>query len=229
MRGCVVLAKERSGYLQNKLTIDPEGMARIEEAIQELSRRELPKVWIGEPNRDGHGDLNSARVDWFSLSRVMNEIEDCSLSPHTERKLFEQSLHVQAAKRQLVVVKKIMPRDGVTLEEARLIASFRKSLLVKGKKSHQWNLEPQGSWPHPEEWVYEDTVLLFDYPPDSNFPLESTHFYRFIARNKLAFEHKPYIEDFLFQAEAGPFEEYPILATEETEFMADVLRGIAQL
>ncbi len=215
--------------MESKLTIGPEDTARIEEAIQELSRRELPKVWVGEPNRAGHGDLHGARVDWFSLIRFMNEIEDCFLSPHTERKLFEQGLHVQAAKRQLVVVKKIVPRDGVTFEEASLISSFRKSLLVKGKKSYQWELEPQGSWPHPEEWVHEDTVLLFDYPPDSNFPLESTHFYRFIAGGKLAFEHKPYIEDFLFQAEAGPFDEYPIPATEEIQFMADVLRGIAQL
>jgi hypothetical protein len=127
------------------------------------------------------------------------------------------------------VVRKVIPKDRITFGEARLIAKVRKPPVVRATKSHRWNLGPQAYWPHPEEWVHDDTVLLLDYPPDDNFPLDTTHFYRFLACNKLEPEHMPFVEDFLFQAEVGPFEEYAIPATEETEFVADVLRSIAHL
>ncbi len=215
--------------MENNAAISPEDMERITKATEELSSRELPKVRIGEPSDNDLDDQHGARVDWFSVGRFVSEAEGCSLSPDTERKLFEQGIHVQAAKRQLVVVRKVLPRDGITLGEARLIATARRPRVVKVNKSHRWDLGPHASWPHPEEWVHEDTVLLLDHAPDGNFPLDTTHFYRFIASDKLESGHMPYIEDFLFQAEVGPFHEYQIPATEKTEFVADVLRVIAQL
>lgn len=215
--------------MKNNVAISPEEMERVVKAMGRLSSRTLPKVRIGEPNDNDPSDQHGAKVDWFSVDRFANEVEGCSLSPHTERKLFEQGLHVQAAKRQLVVVRKIIPRDRITSDEARLIASVRNSHAVKTNKSQRWNLEPQAYWPHPEVWVHDDTVLLLDLPPDDNFPLDTTHFYRFIASGKLGPEHMPYVEEYLFQAEVGPFAEYTIPATKETEFVANVLRDIARL
>lgn len=215
--------------MRNNIRVSLEDMDRITEAMKELSGRELPQVRIGKPSHEERNGQNGARVDWLSVGRFAGEVEGCSLAPNIERKLFEQGLHVQAAKCQLVVVGKVLPRDGITLDEARLIAKVRKPHVARANEVHRWNLEPKAYWPHPEVWVHDDTVLLLDLPPDDNFPLDTTHFYRFIASGKLEPEHMPYVEEYLFQAEVGPFAEYAIPATEETEFVADVLRDIARL
>ena len=118
---------------------------------------------------------------------------------------------------------------GFTIEEMRLAASFKDSLSNEGGRDCELDLGPEGSWSHPEEWVYEDTVLLFEFPPDECLPSGSTNFYRFVAKDALTSGHLPYIDEFLFQAEVGPFEEYSVPATDEAELIAYVLGSISSL
>jgi len=103
--------------LNSRGMIDPENMARIEQAMVELASRELPKVWVGEPVRNGYGNLRGPKVDWYRLSEMNEEVGGDLLPPHVEQELFEESLHVVAAKRGLVTVKKFLPAYDMTVRE----------------------------------------------------------------------------------------------------------------
>ncbi len=214
--------------LENKLATGPGDMARISEALDKLSQRELPKLQIEESSHES-GAASGLKVEWARLHQYTRWIGDGFLSPHADRKLFEQSLHIQAAKRQLVTVTKTLYEHALTVEETDLIASLGSSHSDAGREDSELNLGLKDLWSHPEEWVYEDTVLLFEFSPDECLPFGTTHFYRFVAKDALTLEHLPYIEEFFFQAEVGPFDEYSVPATDEIELIAHVFGFMSNL
>ncbi len=214
--------------LENELAIGLEEMVRITGALEELSQRELPKVRIEEAGCESGGS-STLKVEWAYLNQYKQRIGDRFLSLYAQRKLFEQSLYVQAAKRHLVTVERDSSEHELTVEEMRLATSFNRILLNEDRRSYGLDLGPEGLWSHPEEWVQEDSMLLFEFPPDEFLPFGSTNFYRFVAKDALTLEHLSYIQEFLFQAEAGPFDEYSVPVTAQVELIAHALGFISTL
>jgi hypothetical protein len=122
-----------------------------------------------------------------------------------------------------VTVTKTLYEHALTVEEIDLIAPLESSPSDAGREDSELNLGPKDLWSHPEEWVQEDTVMLFEFSPDECLPFGSTNLYRFVAKDALTLEHLPYIEEFFFQAEVGPFDEYSVPATSQIELITHAL------
>ncbi len=168
--------------LENGETLSPEVSVLVDRAIRELSSWELPCVWVGKPYQDETGKLVGSRVAWSRLSGMKEEIRSNLLPPQAEKDLFEESIYVLAAKQGLVVIKKVLPRDEITSEEAPVIAALRE-VPAEGEKDHcQWDLDSDSSWPNPEEWVGQDTVALFELPPNERSTTRPEHFFRVMVR-----------------------------------------------
>ncbi len=214
--------------LENGETLSPEVSALVDQAIRQLSSWELPCVWVGKPYQDETGKLVGSRVAWSRLSGMKEEIRSNLLPPQAEKDLFEESIYVLAAKQELVVIKKVLPRDEVTSEEAPVIAALRE-VPAEGEKDHrQWDLDPNCSWPTPEEWVSQDMVALFELPSNERSTIRPEHFIRVVAKDALSTAYLPYIEDFLLKATNGP-SEYVIEATDEVMFALSVLEDVEQI
>lgn len=214
--------------LNSRGMIDPENMARIEQAISEWASRELPKVWVGEPVRDEDGNLRGPMVDWYRLSEINEEVGGDLLLPHVEQELFEESMHVVAAKQGLVAVKKFLPAREMTVQEEGLLKLLEQSVGDRNYLHHvRWGMNNKGSWPRAEESVREHVGMLFSLPPDERFPRGSAYVVGFVPSNALTRADLPYIEDFLRKATDGP-EQHTVEATDEALFLASVLEDVDQ-
>lgn len=214
--------------MENGETLSPEVSVLVDRAIRELSSWELPCVWVGKPYQDETGKLVGSRVAWSRLSGMKEEIRSNLLPPQAEKDLFEESIYVLAAKQGLVVIKKVLPRDEITSEEAPVIAALRE-VPAEGEKDHcQWDLDSDSSWPNPEEWVGQDTVALFELPPNERSTTRPEHFFRVMAKDALSAACLPYVESFLFKATKGP-SDYVIEATDEVMFALSVLEDVEQI
>lgn len=214
--------------LNSRGTLDPETMDRIEQAMVEWASRELPKVWVGEPVRNEDGNLRGLKVDWYRLSEMNEELEGDLLPPHVEQELFEESMHVVAAKQELVTVKKFLPAREMTVQEEGALKLLEQSPADKSHLHHvRWGMNNDGSWPRVEESVREHVGMLFPLPPDERFPRGSAYLVRFVPSNALTRAHLPYIEDFLRKAADGP-KQRTVEATDMAHFLASVLEDIDQ-
>ncbi len=216
--------------MENKISISPEDIAILGKAQNIWSHLEYPKVRIVNPALRIAGiDVYGQRVDWFKFSQFKEESEDYLLPPHTELELFEQGLHISAAKLQLVTVKKILAPDSLTFEEAQAISDFRKSIPAGYKGRYVWDADLKGLWPDPREWMQANAAFTFEFVPEEASLEQSVYFYRFVVPHELPLEDWPYVADFLSKAESVPFKEHPILATDRVKFVTDVLKGIGDL
>ena len=197
--------------------IDPENMARIEQAMVELASRELPKVWVGEPVKNEDGNLRGTKVDWYRLSEMNEEVGGDLLPPHVEQDLFEESLHVVAAKRGLVTVKKFLPAYDMTVREKAALDLVQQHPVESDLHHVRWGMKSDGSWPRAEESVREHVGMVFPLPADRRFPRGSAYLIKFVAIDALTRNDLPYIEDFLRKAADGPAR-YVLEAADGAEF-----------
>jgi hypothetical protein len=205
--------------------ISAEDAARVDQAIDELSDWCLPQVWVGNPDWDEHGNPVGLKADWLKLVEFLG----VDLLPRSEQiQLFEEAMHVCAARGQLVTVKKVLPLDGITIAEQASIASLKQPIFATTNGSSPGMVDPFGSRFRLADWRGGDTVMLFQFPPDEYFPLGSTNFYSFVARDVVTNSHLPYLNDFFSTALYGPFETW-IEATDEVVFVAKGLEEIERI
>ena len=213
--------------LSGRGTIGPEDTNRIKEAIDELSCWGLPRVWVGEPVRDEDGNIRGPKADWYRLSELNEEVGGDLLPPHVEQELFEESLHVVAAKRGLVTVKKFLPAYDMTVREKGALDLVQQHPVESHLRHVRWGMNNNGSWPRAEESVREHVGMLFPLPSDRRFPRGSAYLIKFVAIDALRRNDLPYIEDFLRRAADGPTR-YVLDATDGAEFLAGILEGADQ-
>lgn len=213
--------------LNDREKIGPEDMTRINEAIGELSSWGSPQVWVGEPVRDEDGNLRGPRVDWYRLSEMKEVIRDDLLPPLVEQELFEESMHIVAAKQGLVTVKKFLPAYDMTLREKATLDLVQQDPVERHLHRVRWGMNCVGSWLRAEEAVREHVGLLFPLPSDKRFPRGSAYLVKFEPREALTRDHLPYIEDFLRKAVDGP-KLCVIEAPHEVEFLVSVLEEMDQ-
>lgn len=226
-------------------SLNPQDKARIEDATAELANRDLPQVWIGEPDYDSEGDPVGRRVDCLLLRAQLGD-EVFSKVTHTE--LLIESMNILAAQKGLVPVIKLSPNDGITLEEAHVLAAVERErnhrreshylVRIGGVASRSAQkvlpLVEQVRWDDLERddlesYVQEGVVMLEIHPPDDFYPLEIMRLTRFVPRDELRPEHLPHIEEFLWHAEDGTWADYTVEETERVGFAADVLEDLARL
>ncbi len=213
--------------LNDREKIGPEDVTRINEALDELSSWGSPQVWVGQPVRDEEGNLRGQKVDWHLLSEMKEEVGDDLLPTHVEQELFEESLHIVAARQGLVTVKKFLPAYDMTLREKAMLDLMQQQPVERHLHRVRWGMNCTGSWLRAEEVVREHVGLLFPLPSDERFPRGSAYVVRFMPRDALTRDHLPYVEDFLRKAVDGP-ELYVIEATDEVELLARVLEEMDQ-
>lgn len=193
--------------LSSTQKIGPEDKARIDEAVEELASWDLPPVWVGEPDYGDDGGLIGPSVSylWLEQTGLMREVAGEDLPGHWQMELWEETMHVLAARRGLVTVRKILPGHKFTDAEMRMMGSVRNATCIVEEGYYHGAVGPEGPKPRSEdEWVQEGTVVVFDFPPDEYIPYPSVIFYRFAAKDDLTIDDLPHIEDFLSRAEAGP-------------------------
>ncbi len=218
--------------LNSTKKMGPEDRARIDKAIEELASWDLPLVWIGEPDYSDDGGLIGPSVSflWLEQSGLVNEVKSEDLPGHCWKELWEETMHVLAARRGLVTVKKIWPGAKLTDAEEQMMGSVRNPSCIIEEGYYHGVVGSEGSSPRSDqEWVQEGTVVVFDFPPDEYFPYPSVDFYRFVTKDELTLDHLPHIEDFLFHAEDWPSDGYSVPATERLLLAASVNRGVSQL
>ncbi len=192
-----------------------QSMARIDEAIEELAGFPLPPVWIGEPDYDEDGNLVGPKLTYYQLEQhgLVEKVAGHALPGHCQMELWEQTVHVLAARQGLVTIRKILPGDKATDTENLMIASISDPSCRIEEGYYHGVVGSLGPKPRSEEWVEESTVVVFDFPPDEHVSYPSTIFYRFVARDTLDPGDIPFTEDFCVRAECGPSGGYSIPAS----------------
>ena len=208
---------------EEKLTL--EDSAHVDQAIDELSERNLPRVWIGDPEWDEYGNPVGATVDWLKLTHYV----DKSLLSYVEQvQLYEEALHILAARRKLVTVKEVMPLKQAISSPKPLVFSVRNHIQREVRRFIVSEEDSLGSGFHEEDWIGEDTMIMFKSPPTSYCPLGSTTIIRFVDRDALLSSELPYISDFFDTALHCPCD-VVVEATSELLFIADVLADVEGL
>ncbi len=218
--------------LNSTKKMGPEDRAKIDKAIEELASWDLPPVWISEPDYSDDGDRIGPSVSflWLEQSGLMNEVKSEDLPEHCQMELWEETMHVLAAREGLVTVKKSWPWDELTHAEEHMMGSVRNLSCIIEKGYYHGVVGSEGSSPRSDqEWVQEGTVVVFDYPPDEHFPYPSVDFYRFVTKDELTLDHLPHIEDFLWHAENWPSDGYSVPATKRLSLAASVNGDLNQL
>ncbi len=203
----------------------PEDKARIGWASKEMATWDLPEVWIGEPDYDDDGNLFGPSLEYLRLEQH----GFAHLFEELQTDLWNESMHVLAARKGLVTVTKTLPTDGIGSEEVRMRSLVENLACRVGDGFYHGVVGPRGASPRsedPSEWVQEGTVVLVMFAPDAWIPYPTWQFTRFVDRNKLTNEELPYIEDFLFRAENGPSAAYSIEATDSLKMVADLYKGL---
>jgi hypothetical protein len=199
--------------LNSKKKMGPEDRARIEKAIEELASWDLPPVWINEPDCSDDGDRIGPSVSylWLEQNGLVDEVESEDLPEHCQMELWEETMHVLAAREGLVTVRKNLPGDEFTDAEVQMMGSVRNPSCIIEEGYYHGVVGSEGSSPRSDqEWVQEGTVVVFDFPPDEYFPYPSVIFYRFVTKDELTLDHLPHIEGFLSHAENGPSDGYSV-------------------
>ena len=206
--------------------ISPEDRTRIDGAMEELARWDLPKVWVGEPEYDD-GNLFGPELEYLRLEQhgLAYLLEDLQTD------LWNESMHILAARSGLVTVTKMLPTDGIGSEEVRMRSLVKNLACRVGDGFYHGVVGPHGASPRSEdplELVKQGTVLLIMFAPDDPIQYPTCQFTRFVTRDKLTTEDLDYIEDFLQQAECGPSCTYSIEPIDSLEMVADLYTGLNQ-
>lgn len=210
--------------LENVETVNSEGLARIDQAIERLANRNALWLWLDAPDRDGNGVSVGTRVDWFRISKFLRVDV---LPPHHLTGLFEEAVCVLAARRGLISIKKTSPFDPSTVFKPSPICLTYEFHRKQSETLCSEFIHPLNSVHWSESWVQKNKTLIEFTPGNHPTPgsLSST---TFVTRDTLEAYHLRDIEHFLFRAEAGPFERH-IKATDEVMFALSVLRDVEQM
>lgn len=209
----------------------PEDKARIDEAVEIMASWELPPVWVGEPVYAEEGGLIGPIVSflWLEQTGLIHEVPSEDMPGHYRMELWEETIHVLAAKKGLITVRKIWPKNELTDVEVRMVGWMRNASCIVEKGYYHGVIGSEGLKPRcEEEWVQEGTVVVFDFPPDEYCPYPSM-IYRFVAKDDLTTDDLDYIQDFLSQAGLGPSDPCSVPATERLLLAASVYGGLDQV
>lgn len=213
--------------MQNKLTLGPEDLAKLDRAIATLSSAEYPKVRVADPAKQiGGVGVYGQRVEWFRLCRYKREIGHDLLPPLDELALFERGVHIAASRKQLVALHTILPADCLSVEGSHAAIRLGKITHATGTLDYVRTFDPIDIWPDPDECVREDTALVFTISRDEQPSDKETHLYRFVAKHRLTPEDWPSAASMLSQAEARPGPEHPVFPTEEVMRFANLFKDI---
>lgn len=210
----------------------PEDRTRIDEAIEIMASWELPPVWVGEPDYAEEGGLIGPIVSflWLEQTGLIHEVSGEDMPGHCWKELWDETIHVLAAKKGLITVQKIWPTNELTDAEVRMMGSVRNASCIMEEGYYHGVVGSEGAKPRSEEeWVQEGTVMVFDFSPDEYCPYPSVIFYRFVAKDDLIIDDLPHIEDFLSQAELGPSDGCSVPATESLLLAASLHGDLNQL
>lgn len=206
--------------------ISPEDGTRIDGAMEELASWDLIKLWVGESEYDDDGNLFSREVEYLRLEQHgLGHL----LQEEVRTDLWNESMHVLAARKGLVTVTKTLPTDGIGSEEVRMRSLVENLACRVGDGFYHGVVGPRGARPRsedPSEWVQEGTVVLIKFAPDEWIQYTTCQFTRFVARDKLTTEDLDYIEDFLQHGEFEPSCTYSIEPTDSLEMVADLYTGL---
>ncbi len=206
-------------------TISPEQIARVRELMEEKAGWDLPYVWVGEPDYDEHDNLTGTTLDYLSLEEYGYGY---LLRSDLRSELLLETIDVLAARRGLMPVKKTLPIDGITTQEAHLINSVEQPEFLQPGGYYRGIVGGGDAASEPREWVEEGTVIVIKYLPDKGFPMESKAFFRFVPVDRLTPEHLPSIEYYLEMYEPN-FDRYSIEDPEGVRLVAKTLEDLGRL
>ena len=212
--------------LSRRTKIDSEEMALIDMAMEELAYCDLPPVLVGEPRYGDAGEILSPHISY--LRAEQHGLHTILRGDH-QMELWEETVHVLAAKKGLVTVIKSQPGDEFDDAEIRMVHSVRNAACVVEGNYYHGTVDSVGWKPRSEDWVEENTVVVYDYPPDEVAPFPLTTFYRFVPKDALTTNDLPYIESFLGHGACGPSGGYSVPATERLLLAASVSEDIDKI
>jgi len=218
-----MLSKPREENVMEE-TISPEQIAQVRELMEEKAGWDLPYVWIGEPDYDEDDNLIGTKLDYLHLEEYgFGHL----LRSDLRTELLDETIEVLAAREGLVSVRKLLPIDGITSQEARLIHSVEQPEYWQPGDYYRGVVGVEDESSESGKWVEEGTVIVIKYPPEEYFRLESRDLYRFVPVDRLTSKHVLDIERFLDRTDPG--DPYSIEDPEEVHMLAETLEDLNKL